>query len=373
MLSLEQKNKITDLLLGVMAFVFVCELLFSFDTITNALITFVNNSGVYGWITIAVLQFVQVVFIPVPAYFITLTSIKMDPNDLLLLYGVTLLCTILGVVTAYFIGYKWGKKAVTWAAGSESEYDRWSKFLKSKKTNIIYLLTVLLPIFPDDIMCLVAGSIRMNFWWFFFCNLLGRAIGLVTFMFVFTSVGGSTFSLILFGIILALLLIYKIILIARKRELKRKQHMNLIIIGNNTDDVAMDIWKANTNYVVLNMSPVVQDKMFLKFIDGKEVIVSTTSIQFEHTNVNDFVDYMQKNRFIPIFISDDQDSLERKMYTAVCELLPNSVLYTKNKAKKDYDELLRICRDYVLGKGIIENDNKTLRTPRKRKKPTTKE
>ena len=149
--------------------------------------------------------------------------------------------------------------------------------------------------------------------------------------------------------------------------------MNLIIIGDNTDDIAMDIWIANTNYTILNMSPAVKDKMFVKFIEDKEVIVSTTSIQFEEMHINDFVDYMNKHKFIPIFIADPGDVLERKMYTAVCEMLPNSVLYTRNKDKKDYDELLRICRDYVIGKGIIENDNKTIRTPRKRKKSTSKE
>ena len=53
--------------------------------------------------------------------------------------------------------------------------------------------------------------------------------------------------------------------------------MNLIIIGNNTDKIAMEIWKANTNYYILNKNPYLFSEDFKKFIDKKDVIVSTTS------------------------------------------------------------------------------------------------
>ena len=53
--------------------------------------------------------------------------------------------------------------------------------------------------------------------------------------------------------------------------------MNLILIGNDIDNIALDVWKGNTNYLVLNQSPYVWGKDFAKFIDNKEVIVSTTS------------------------------------------------------------------------------------------------
>ena len=51
--------------------------------------------------------------------------------------------------------------------------------------------------------------------------------------------------------------------------------------------------------------------------------------------------------------------------------MPNAVLYIHNKQNKDYNELIKITQGYLLGKGIIQNDNKTLRTPRKRKTKTT--
>ena len=218
MLSLKQKNKIVDVLLVLIGFVLFFEILFYHSAVVEGVINFVERAGTYGWIAILFLQFIQVVLIPIPAYFITLTSMKLYPNDLPLLFVLTLAVLILGVITTYGIGRKWGKKAIIWAAGDKDEYEKWLSVLKSKKTNTFYFLTILFPIFPDDILCLVAGSIRMNFWWFLGCNVVGRAIGLLTFMFVFTAVGNSIITIIVFAVILMLLTIYKIILKRREKN-----------------------------------------------------------------------------------------------------------------------------------------------------------
>lgn len=223
MLNRRQQIKLLDLLLVVLTFVLFVECVFYDQRIVNWLCDLVMKSGVWGWVVVGIMQFVQVTIIPIPAYFITLTSMKMYPNDLVMLFIVTLSAVMLGVVTAYVIGRKWGKKAVIWAAGSEEEYNKWTTVLKSKKTNIFYLLTVLLPIFPDDVLCLVAGSIRMNFWWFFFANLVGRVIGLISFMFVFTAIGDSIATIIIFAVLLLVALILRFIL---KRRLKNESSDN---------------------------------------------------------------------------------------------------------------------------------------------------
>lgn len=148
--------------------------------------------------------------------------------------------------------------------------------------------------------------------------------------------------------------------------------MNLILIGNDIDNFALDIWKANTNYTVLNKSPSVWSKLFKNYINDRDVIVVTTNDQFVDKDINDVVEFMNKNKFIPILIADNSKSIENNIYTALSDEIPSTLLYTKNKENKDYDELIKISQGYLLGKGIIENGNKTLRTPRKRKKSTTK-
>lgn len=148
--------------------------------------------------------------------------------------------------------------------------------------------------------------------------------------------------------------------------------MNLILIGNDIDNFALDIWKANTNYTVLNKSPSVWSKLFKNYINNRDVIVVTTNDQFVNKDINDVIEFMNKNKFIPILIADNSKSIENNIYTALSDEIPSTLLYTKNKENKDYDELIKISQGYLLGKGIIENGNKTLRTPRKRKKSTTK-
>lgn len=223
MLNLKQLNKILDLCLITFVIVLGFEILFYFDTVSNWLENVVITAGVWGWIVLGFVQFIQVVVIPVPATFITLISMKMYPDNLYLLFAVTLGVIMLGVITTYWIGRKWGKKAVVWCAGSEEEYTKWLTVLQSKKTNIFYLATIIFPIFPDDVLCLLAGSIKMNFWWYLFANALGRAIGLVTFMFVFKIVSNSIWTIIIMAILVIALIILKIIL---KRRLNRESSDN---------------------------------------------------------------------------------------------------------------------------------------------------
>lgn len=219
MLNLKQLNKIADVCIIMLAFVLGFEILFYHSVVTNWLANVVKNSGVWSWVVLCFVQFVQVIIIPVPATFITLTSMKMYPDKLILLYFITLLVILTGVVVTYLIGRKWGKKAVLWCAGSEEEYMKWQPILQSKKTNVIYLTTIIFPIFPDDVLCLMAGSIKMNFWWFLLCNAIGRALGLATFMFVFKTISNSLISIIVMIVLLVALTVIKIIL---KRRLTRE-------------------------------------------------------------------------------------------------------------------------------------------------------
>jgi uncharacterized membrane protein YdjX (TVP38/TMEM64 family) len=143
----------------------------------------------------------------------------MYPDQVYVLFLVTLGVILAGVTITYLIGRKWGKKAVVWCAGSEEEYNKWAAVLKSKKTNVGYLATIIFPIFPDDIMCLIAGSIKMNFWWYLLANVIGRAVGLATFMFVFKSVSNSIWSIIVMIVLLLVAIVIKIIV---KRKLSNE-------------------------------------------------------------------------------------------------------------------------------------------------------
>ena len=219
MLNLKQVNKIIDVCIIMLCVMLGFEILFYHSVVTNWLTRIVISSGVWSWVVLGVIQFLQVVIIPIPATFITLLSLKMYPDQVYVLFLVTLGVILAGVTITYLIGRKWGKKAVVWCAGSEEEYNKWAAVLKSKKTNVGYLATIIFPIFPDDIMCLIAGSIKMNFWWYLLANVIGRAVGLATFMFVFKSVSDSIWSIIVMIVLLLIAIIIKIIV---KRKLSNE-------------------------------------------------------------------------------------------------------------------------------------------------------
>ena len=165
---------------------FLFEILFYFDEVTN----YISNSiaSVNGYVVYVVIYFVmlvQVSFIPLPVYVIINAAIVIDSINLNLSSAsgwififVTMLAYMTGVVISYFIGKKWGSKAVLWCAGSEEEYLKWVKVINTKG-KWFYALTVLLPVFPDDLLCLVIGSVKLNFWFYFFVNLICRFVGLV--------------------------------------------------------------------------------------------------------------------------------------------------------------------------------------------------
>lgn len=146
--------------------------------------------------------------------------------------------------------------------------------------------------------------------------------------------------------------------------------MNLVVIGNDTDQICLDIWKGNTNYTVLNQNPYLWGKNFIEYIKNRDVIVSTTDEQFQTKTINEFVEYMIKHDFIPIFIADNSEDFVNQMYSAVNDILQQAVLYTRNEKNEEYDILLKITKDYIIKRN--ESDDKTVRTPRKRKTSTSK-
>ena len=218
----EQILKLLKMGIIIFAIIVAFEILFSIDAVTVALQGFFERMAGFGYLIFFLMQFLQVCFIPVPSYFITIAGIEIYRNTFgcvnlfgqqvnLFMFGITMLAYMTGVLVAYFVGLKWGKKAVLWAAGSEEDYEKWCNVFKKKRSLLIYFLTVLFPIFPDDILCYIAGSVKMNFAWYLFANFIGRSIGLFSFMFAFGGTNGPVELIILGTVFVALIVAYFIV------------------------------------------------------------------------------------------------------------------------------------------------------------------
>ena len=216
---------------------FTVELIFQIPAVNNAFnpsnLNKVSNNYVMVWAILWLLMFAQVTIIPVPAMpiyiFCNRTELVGGPGLSGLLSFQTLFfiifvesACIAGATTAYWLGRLSGTRAIKWIAGDEEEYQVWSQKLNCKWGKYLYAATVILPIFPDDILCLVAGAVRIDFGFFLTCNISGRIIGTIIFLiflrlpyisqFFSTNVGeGFPWALLVYGILLFVVVIITVI------------------------------------------------------------------------------------------------------------------------------------------------------------------
>ena len=219
----EQIVRILKVCLIATAIMLGFEILFSFDVITDWFSGLVVGAGNWVWLMLWVLMFLQVTVLNLPAYVILSACVSIGINTIgweFIL--ITISAYMCGCLLAYWLGWKFGKRAVKWCAGSEEDYNKWCDVL-NKKGKIWYLLTVLFPFFPDDMICIVCGSVRFNFWFYLFANLIGRTIGLITMLYTLLLIGkiggGFPFMIIVWAVALVAELIAYLVL--RKKIVKQ--------------------------------------------------------------------------------------------------------------------------------------------------------
>lgn len=131
--------------------------------------------GFWGRFGFVMLSFLQVTFIPLPS---TVTIIAGT-----LIYGplqaslLSLAGILLGSMLAFLLGKVFGRRLVVFMVG-EKTCKKWVDFLTNAKYS--FFIMMLLPIFPDDVLCLVAGLTNMSWTFFTLTNLIARPIGIFT-------------------------------------------------------------------------------------------------------------------------------------------------------------------------------------------------
>lgn len=203
----------------------VCEIIFSFKTVTDFFGNWITTSnGIYVYVIIWIIMFLQVTILNIPAYVVLSACFSIGLEILSWQYLLTVITAYMcGCILAYWLGRGLGVKAVKWCAGSEEEFDKWCTFM-NKKGRMWYFLTILLPLFPDDLLCLVAGSVKLNFGFYTIANAIGRSIGLVAMILAIKLVGliggnGFPFMIIAWAVALVIeIVIYCI----NKKSLQQK-------------------------------------------------------------------------------------------------------------------------------------------------------
>ena len=192
----EQIIKFLKLGIYTTLFLIAIEIVFLIPAVKEFFVDWVqNSSGWLLWLVLWVLFFLQTNLIQIPAVSLLQISVHSGIEVLSWQYILLVMTAYMaGCILSYWLGRWFGSKAVKWVAGSEEDFDKWSEFI-NRKGKIWYLLSVVLPVFPDDILCIIAGSLKMDFGFYTLANLIGRSIGLITMLVALKYIGIASSSI----------------------------------------------------------------------------------------------------------------------------------------------------------------------------------
>lgn len=157
-------------------------------TSIEALREYIDSSGNWAVWVFILFQFLQVVILPIPSTVTVMAGVA--------LFG-PLKCSIfsfigifIGSVLAFGIGRWLGYKVVSWIVGKE-DLDKWLKKIKGKDYLILSIM-FLLPLFPDDVLCFIAGLSSMTWGYFLVMIFVTRALSITLSAYSFDTIPFTT-------------------------------------------------------------------------------------------------------------------------------------------------------------------------------------
>lgn len=188
------------------------------------------------WIFI-VLQFLQVVVLPIPAVITVAAGVLLFGAFKSAVYSC--IGIIVGSLVAFFIGKVFGYKVAKWLVGKEN-LDKWLNVIKGKD-KIILTFMFLFPFFPDDVLCFVAGITTMSPLFFIIMIFITRIISVFASCY---SINGSIipfntwWGLVLWGIFVAVTVVLAVLIYKKGDKIERwfKARKNIAKKQKNTNE-----------------------------------------------------------------------------------------------------------------------------------------
>ena len=148
----------------------------------------------YGWIIFILFQaLLTILLCIVPgvsmAFIILCSTIYTEPWQAFL---ISFLSVMISSLIMYLLGRFGGYKLCVKLLGKE-DCDKSLDLLETKST-IFFPLMMLFPVFPDDALVMIAGTIKMKLKWFIPSIILGRGIGIATIVFGFSLIPFESFT-----------------------------------------------------------------------------------------------------------------------------------------------------------------------------------
>lgn len=141
------------------------------DLTQEELREYIASFGAIAPIVYVVISFLQVTFIPIPS------TVTILAGNYVFGPWISFLCSyigcVLGSIVAFALGRVIGRPFVNWVAGSADKVDGWIKKLKGREKILLFFM-FLLPFFPDDVLCSVAGILPISWLGFILIQVLTR-------------------------------------------------------------------------------------------------------------------------------------------------------------------------------------------------------
>ena len=183
--SLKDKNFVPRLVLTVLVFAaIVLSALYALKisgfrekvSSIEKLRAYISGFGAYAVIITLIMQILQVVVLPIPGFVAVGATVALFGA----FYGalISFAGIFIGSLTAFFIGRVLGYRAACWLVGKDA-LDKWLSSVKGKD-KVVLTLMFLLPFFPDDVLCFVAGLSSMTNVYFVVMIVVTRLISVFT-------------------------------------------------------------------------------------------------------------------------------------------------------------------------------------------------
>ena len=179
-----RKPELSKTLFVLNAIAFIVIMLFSVLSIAGVFETFsdmesikkiILSAGYWGYLIYSLMLILNVVLLPIPGFIFPLVGVAIyGPITAMI---ITYISFLIGSIIAFFIGRVLGQRAVNWCIGKENAEKY--KTILGAKGNLLFVIMQILPFFPDDILCMVAGLTNMKFSFFITSMLILRPIYIV--------------------------------------------------------------------------------------------------------------------------------------------------------------------------------------------------
>ena len=170
-----------------------------------------------GYLTYFVIVVLQIIFLPISTMFLIVPALIMfGPWNT---FFVTLLALCVGAILTYLVGLICRKPIKRWIAKYPT-INAWCVQLE-KNGKIFLPYFSIVPIIPDELICLLSGITKINFWYFCIVTIISRAVSLISVCFMGAIIPMHGWWLVLWAVIFVVMTI--LCYIATKKQEKIKQ------------------------------------------------------------------------------------------------------------------------------------------------------